>query len=195
MSTKIDSENSISRFDLLVSKPHVFKETVLYSTEKKWRPQFLSFFYLHNGSTEKPKIVGFMQILRRLRNESLFNLHDSKFKGFSSTFAPIKRIMEKSVDVKLAIFVDTMIEKRFPSFIYIRKSSLQENMRLSKLCTLTIPHKKLEKKTVSQLCLILRLFSDCSRNSSSLWGWPATTVSHWLSRNLFSITLHGNQIN
>ena len=106
MSTKIDSENSISRFDLLVSKPHVFKETVLYSTEKKWRPQFLSFFYLHNGSTEKPKIVGFMQILRRLRNESLFNLHDSKFKGFSSTFALIKRIMEKSVDVKLAIFVE-----------------------------------------------------------------------------------------
>ena len=97
-----------------------------------------------------------------------FNLHDSKFKGFCSTFALIKRIMEKSVDVKLAIFVEKMIEKRFPSFIYIRKSSLQENMRLSKLCTLTIPHKKLEKKTVSQLCLILRLFSDCSRNSSSL---------------------------
>ena len=61
--------------------------------------------------------TGFMQILRRLRNESLFNLHDSKFKGFSSTFAPIKKIMEKSVDVKLAIFVETMIEKRFPSFI------------------------------------------------------------------------------
>ena len=70
-----------------------------------------------------------MQILRRLRNESLFNLHDSKFKGFSSTFAPIKRIMEKSVDVKLAIFVDTMIEKRFPIYgnqVY-RKTCVYQN--------------------------------------------------------------------
>ena len=132
ISTKIDAENSISRFDLLVSKPHVFKETVLYSTEKKWRPQFLSFYYLHNGSTEKPKIVGFMQILRRLRNESLFNLHDSKFKGFSSTFALIKRIMEKVWMLSLRFLLTQWLKSAFPALsIYgnqvYRKTCVYQN--------------------------------------------------------------------
>ena len=112
------------------SEGHSFCHSIIYITDRQ----------------RNRKLWVFMQILRRLRNESRFNLHDSKFKGFSSTFALIKKIMEKSVDVKLAIFVETMIKKRFSSFIYIRKSSLQENIRLSKLCTSTIPPKKLEKK-------------------------------------------------